>query len=139
MGNQFSEDDILAALGSPTKVDVNKISTKPDEAKKSCKYCMSEIHPNASICPHCRKEQSVSLKRKIDRSDPTKRLWNPGVAAVLAFFVPGLGHMYRGHIFNGFAWLFVTIFLYVTTFFLGLLMHVACICMSYSGDPWEKG
>lgn len=139
MGNQFSEDDILAALGSPSKVDVNKISTKPDEAKKSCKYCMMDIHPEAAICPYCRKEQSLAFKRINDRSDASKRLWSPGVAAVLSFFCPGLGQMYRGRIGSGLLWLIVTACGYACFVLPGIILHVICICMAYSGDPWEKG
>ncbi|OJT17050.1 hypothetical protein BO221_47420 [Archangium sp. Cb G35] len=32
----------------------------------------------------------------------------PGIAAVLSFFIPGLGQLYNGDIFRGLFWLIIT-------------------------------
>jgi TM2 domain-containing membrane protein YozV len=34
-----------------------------------------------------------------------ERLWNPGIAAVLSFFFPGVGQIYRGKILRGLIWM----------------------------------
>ena len=38
------------------------------------------------------------------------RLWNPGLAEVLSFFLPGLGQLSTGQIINGIVWCFAVLF-----------------------------
>jgi TM2 domain-containing membrane protein YozV len=59
------------------------------------------------------------------------------VAAVLSFFIPGLGQIYRGDIFAGFIWLIVVIVGYVMLILPGFLLHIVCIITATIGDPTE--
>jgi len=49
---------------------------------------------------------------------------SPGVAAVLAFFVPGLGHLYCGRIGSGLAWFILLTGWTVATFPAGSIISV---------------
>lgn len=40
--------------------------------------------------------------------EETKPMSRPGIAAVLSFFIPGLGQLYNGDILRGLFWLIVT-------------------------------
>ncbi|WP_146675161.1 hypothetical protein [Pirellula sp. SH-Sr6A] len=61
--------------------------------------------------------------------------WNPGVAAILSFIIPGLGEMYKGQVLNGIIWLFLTTIGYVCFIVPGLVLHVCCIVGAASGNP----
>ena len=41
---------------------------------------------------------------------PTRVRWNPGLAEVLSFFLPGLGQLSTGQIINGIVWCFAVLF-----------------------------
>ena len=56
-----------------------------------CKNCGKEIDDKAEICPHCGVRSKLS-------STVTK---NPGLAAIISFFFPGLGQIYNGEIGKG--------------------------------------
>jgi TM2 domain-containing membrane protein YozV len=64
---------------------------------------------------------------------PEQRKWNPGVAAVLSFFVPGAGQIYKGRIGLGLIWLAGTVLGYAAFVFPGIIVHIACIYNAYSG------
>ena len=53
--------------------------------------------------------------------------WSPGLAAVMSFFIPGLGQLYKGQIGAGIAWMVFTILGYCAFFLPGLVLHIACI------------
>jgi TM2 domain-containing membrane protein YozV len=55
---------------------------------------------------------------------------NAGIAAVLSFFVPGLGQIYNGDFLRGIIWLIVTPGLWLTT--AGLLGWVCHVVSSYT-------
>jgi len=57
----------------------------------------------------------------------TERGWNPGVAAVLSFFIPGLGQLYKGQPLNALAWLIIVAAGYFMLFVPGLILHGCCI------------
>lgn len=59
---------------------------------------------------------------------------NPGVAAVLSFFIPGLGQIYRGKIGKGLLWLLIVPIGYVMLIVPGLVLHVVCIVNAYSSN-----
>ena len=58
--------------------------------------------------------------------------WNPGVALVLSFFIPGLGQMYRGEIGRGFLWLIVVPLGYFVFLIPGFIAHIICLVDAYS-------
>lgn len=56
-----------------------------------------------------------------------------GVAAVLSFFIPGLGHIYRGQVMEGIVWLIFVVVLYAVFFPLGIIAHICAIARA--NDP----
>lgn len=58
---------------------------------------------------------------------------NPGVAAVLSFFVPGVGQFYNGKFWRGIFWLIVTpgLWLWSAGFF-GWVCHVLSAYTAYA-------
>ena len=69
---------------------------------------------------------------------PVQR-WSPGLAAVLSFFVPGLGQLYKGQILNGIVWFFLVGMGYVALILPGLVLHFFCVLGALSGNPWTEG
>ncbi len=57
----------------------------PGDVKKFCSNCGEQIDARAEICPHCGVRVAMSPSAK-----------NPAVAAILSFFVVGLGQAYNG-------------------------------------------
>ena len=72
-------------------------------------------------------------------SQPPVRLWSPGFAAVLSFFVPGLGQLYKGQFINGLVWFFVVMLGYAALVLPGLILHFFCVLGALSGNPWTDG
>jgi TM2 domain-containing membrane protein YozV len=70
---------------------------------------------------------------------PPVRRWSPGLAAVLSFFLPGLGQVYKGQIVNGIVWFFVVGLGYMALILPGLLLHFCCVIGAASGNPWTEG
>jgi len=77
--------------------------------------------------------------RTIVINHPPIQRWSPGLAAVLSFFVPGLGQLYKGQILNGIVWFFMVGLGYVALILPGLLLHLFCIIGAASGNPWTEG
>ncbi len=71
---------------------------------------------------------------------PTQRVWSPGTALVLSFFIPGLGQMYRGKLGRGICWFIGVTIGYLILVIPGIIAHVFCLIDAYRGDPTkEKG
>jgi TM2 domain-containing membrane protein YozV len=70
---------------------------------------------------------------------PPVQRWSPGLAAVLSFFVPGLGQLYKGQILNGIVWFFAVGMGYVALILPGLVLHFFCVLGALSGNPWTEG
>jgi TM2 domain-containing membrane protein YozV len=77
--------------------------------------------------------------RTIVINHPPIQRWSPGLAAVLSFFVPGLGQLYKGQILNGIVWFFMVGLGYVALILPGLVLHLFCIIGAASGNPWTEG
>jgi len=77
--------------------------------------------------------------RTIVINHPPVQRWSPGLAAVLSFFVPGLGQLYKGQILNGIVWFFMVGLGYMALILPGLLLHLFCIIGAASGNPWTEG
>lgn len=60
--------------------------------------------------------------------------WNPGVAAVLSFVVPGLGQIYKGWVGRGLLCLFLTLIGYFSLIIPGLILHVWAVVNAYRDD-----
>lgn len=72
-------------------------------------------------------------------NQPPVQRWSPGLAAVLSFFVPGLGQLYKGQILNGIVWFFFVCMGYVALILPGLVLHFFCVLGALSGNPWTEG
>ena len=60
-----------------------------------------------------------------------RRLPSPGIAAVLAVLVPGLGHVYAGRLAAGAIWFLATSFAYWAILVPGFLLHAINIWSAY--------
>lgn len=64
--------------------------------------------------------------------------WNPGIAAVLSFFIPGLGQLYKGQWFRAPFWSLFVVLGYCALIFPGVILHWCCILGALSGDPFRR-
>jgi len=71
-------------------------------------------------------------------NQPPVRLWSPGLAAVLSFFMPGLGQLYKGQFFNAVAWFCMVMLGYAALILPGLILHFFCVLGALSGNPWTE-
>jgi TM2 domain-containing membrane protein YozV len=107
---------------------------------KRCPYCREVILQHAAKCRFCHEilDGGLALERQ-------PRSWNPGVAAVFSFLVPGLGQMYKGEVLAGLVWLFSVYGIYAASgafccvggfvlFPMGLILHVVCLFDAASGS-----
>ena len=60
-----------------------------------------------------------------------RRLPSPGIAAVLAFFVPGLGHLYVGRLAAAAGWFVAVGIAYWAILVPGFLLHAISIWTAY--------
>jgi hypothetical protein len=72
-------------------------------------------------------------------TQPPVQRWSPGLAAVLSFFLPGLGQLYKGQIINGIVWFFVVMCGYAALILPGVFLHFFCVLGALSGNPWSEG
>jgi hypothetical protein len=88
---------------------------------------------------HALPAQQATPGRTIVINHPPIQRWSPGLAAVLSFFLPGLGQLYKGQILNGIAGFFMVGLGYAALILPGLLLHLFCIIGAASGNPWTEG
>jgi hypothetical protein len=71
--------------------------------------------------------------RWLDEGDvlAVRRLPSPGIAAVLAVLLPGLGHVYAGRLWAGAGWLAAVSFGYWAILVPGLFLHALCVWRAY--------
>jgi TM2 domain-containing membrane protein YozV len=72
-------------------------------------------------------------------NQPPVQRWSPGLAAVLSFFLPGLGQLYKGQFINAIVWFFAVMFGYAALILPGLVLHFFCVLGALSGNPWTEG
>ena len=105
-----------------------------------CPECGSEVSDKAEKCPKC--AYPISGQPVADKAQTTKltnkKLWNPGIAAVLSLVIPGAGQIYRGKLGRGFLWLAIVLIGYALFIIPGLVLHIFCIIAAYCGDPYEE-
>jgi TM2 domain-containing membrane protein YozV len=107
---------------------------------KTCPYCAEQIQEAAVVCRFC---QRAVLSGVIVPANQTATLapvstWSPGAAAVLSFFVPGLGHVYKGHIGLGLVLFCATILGYFMLVLPGVIIHICVIADAYNGKPADR-
>ena len=105
--NKENREGFFADLGdpkNPTKIFEKKSKEenkdlKISNEKKFCSNCGSKINIKTEICPKC----GVRVKAL------TSSIKSPGLAAVLSFFIPGLGQIYNGAIAEGIVLMILTV------------------------------
>lgn len=79
-----------------------------------CKNCGKEIDDKAEICPHC------GVRNKLSSTGAK----NPGLAAIISFFFPGLGQIYNGEIGKGILFIVVgTVFVLLMFVLIGFILY----------------
>lgn len=95
-----------------------------------CRGCGKEIHEAAETCPHCGAPQvatnnsnqiSGDAKLMLLIESKKKSGW---IAALLNWFLPGVGYMYCGRVVLGIFALLFTIGVAVVTYGVGLLVII---------------
>lgn len=99
---------------------------------KTCQFCAEEIQDAAIVCKHCGRSLSG------DVAAPPLRTWSPGVAAVMSFFIPGLGHLYKGRVLAGIFWFCFTVGGYAMMIVPGVLLHLFVIYEAYNGPSKDE-
>jgi TM2 domain-containing membrane protein YozV len=92
-----------------------------------------------STPPEYATEGQASPGQVVVINQPPVQRWSPGLAAVLSFFLPGLGQLYKGQIINGIVWCFVVMCGYAALILPGLILHFFCVLGALSGNPWSEG
>jgi len=82
-----------------TEAMVEGLNAIDDDAKetKFCSNCGAEIDKRAEVCPKC----GVRIKYPMAGVERNADVKSAGIAAVLSFFIPGLGQIYNGQILKG--------------------------------------
>lgn len=99
-----------------------------ERRRRTCPYCGGQIRPSSKKCPHCHEYLDEELAREREAAMRPKA--NTGVAAVLSFFWPGLGQIYKGQVLAGLLWWFLIIGIYAAS----LALTAAC-CIGFLGLP----
>jgi TM2 domain-containing membrane protein YozV len=103
---------------------------------KSCRFCGEEIRSSAVKCKHCGEFLDEALRQgRANEVVVSLPRWNPGIAALCSFFIPGLGQVYKGQVFNGLVWFLLVLVGYFCFIIPGLILHLFCILGAASGDP----
>jgi hypothetical protein len=100
-------------------------------AIRQCPFCRQPINAEARKCRLCGETLDPVL-RATEEAARAAMLWrepgfNPGMAMVMSVVWPGLGQIYRGHVFRGIVWMIITPLGYLCFIILGLVLHLLCI------------
>src|SRR3981081_4300237 len=86
---------------------------------------------DARICSRQRQSSRTYYPNRVVSSSGGK-MRNPGIAAVLSFFIPGIGQIYNGKILRGIFWLIVSPGVWIGTGGLfGWVCHIISAATAY--------
>jgi len=103
-----------------------------------CTVCGTKLENGARFCPKCGTESGDKSRPVVVVQSQQEKHWHPGIAAVLSFFIPGLGQIYRGKILRGLLWMGATAVGYWLLVAPGLILHLLCIINAYVGNPYKR-
>lgn len=119
-----------------------------------CMKCGQECPPGASYCSKCGHKLSTAPSEEPDivienaevyvehpgylAEEAPRRLWSPLVACLLSFLIPGLGQLYKGHVFSGLFWFLIVLVGYLMLIVPGMVLHLLCMIGATLGDPYER-
>lgn len=101
-------------------------------ALRYCPMCKHKVSAQAYSCPSCGHPLRESAPVVVHEISPK---WNRGIAAVLSFFIPGLGQIYKGQVVGGFVWLVLVGLGYFLFVIPGAILHFFCMLGAAMGDP----
>jgi hypothetical protein len=119
-----------------------------------CPYCSEEILPTAKKCKHCgefldESSREIDVPQIVIRTSGSSRSgsliglhhqrkrWSRLVAGILSFLFPGLGQLYKGHVFIGLLWFLCVTAGYVAFIIPGVVLHALCVLGAMMGDPFR--
>lgn len=111
-----------------------------------CRFCNELVQPGAKKCKHCHEFLDDALREIQQMKQPTRPQPQTAVvpmrepvqlqqwtntsatqAALLSFFVPGLGQMVSGRVPAGLLWMMFTCLGYLCLVVPGIVLHILCV------------
>ena len=129
---------VAARVGIGVSTPVSKPVSKPVSTGVSTRVA-SPVPTFAATPPLPPHFQHLLGGSVVVINHPPVRLWSPGLAALLSFFLPGLGQLYKGQLINGIVWFVFVSMGYVALVVPGLILHFFCVLGALSGNPWSEG
>lgn len=138
---------VVSKLTGEIEDELDELEEDRDERERRrrsrevrCPFCRDLIRADSLKCKHCGEILDADLLEERSR-----RKFNPGVAALLSFLIPGLGQIYKGQVVSGLLCFFFITFLYaigiltvlcvvgLVPLFAGLVAWILCIFDAASG------
>lgn len=103
---------------------------------RKCRYCLEYLDPSLRSIYNRNRSASGTSTTSLVRSNPKPTTLAPAnatgtQAALLSFFMPGLGQMTTGQIAAGVLWMVFTCFGYAYYLIPGLILHALCVINAY--------
>lgn len=106
-----------------------------------CSKCGYGSVPSQAFCAKC---GSPLVSAENTHSHVTvvvqESRWNPTLAGILSFLIPGLGQLYKGQIAYAIVWFLVVTVGYFLFIIPGIILHIICIVAAVRGyaDKYDR-